>query len=321
MEHARSLPPPHAPAPSRWKRWLGRFYISGVFWYRFHHFGVRVLPEWAMGPLLCCFTAFFFLTLRRIRRAIASNLEAVLGPCGRLERERRIFRTLHQFAWCLSERYEQFGTGKRIESALEGVEHWKVLEERGGGFIVVTAHVGPWEAGAAVPGALRGRTVHLVREEEMDPAAQRFIEGLVARGDGPPLRTHFASADPLLGVRLLEALRSGDVVALQGDRPRADGGTVEAPFLGRTLAFPVGPAALARAAGVPLVPVFVFREGRLRSRVELRAPIVVRATGDRDADVTEATRRLAGEVERAVRVAPHQWFCFAPLWAGPGSRA
>jgi KDO2-lipid IV(A) lauroyltransferase len=120
----------------------------------------------------------------------------------------------------------------------------------------------------------------------------------------------------MLGVRLLDALRQGDVVALQGDRPRADGRTVEAPFLGRTLGFPVGPAALARAAGVPLVPVFVFREGRLRSRVSIRAPIEVAETRDRDADVADATRRLAAEIERAVRAAPHQWFCFAPLWRG-----
>jgi lauroyl/myristoyl acyltransferase len=77
---------------------------------------------------------------------------------------------------------------------------------------------------------------------------------------------------------------------------------------------PVGPAAIARAAGVPMVPVFIFREGRHRSKVFIRAPISVPSTDDRTADFAGSLQRIADEVEWAIRHEPHQWFCFRELW-------
>ena len=61
--------------------------------------------------------------------------------------------------------------------------------------------------------------------------------------------------------------------------PALDAGSL----FGRPMELPVGPAAIARAAGVPMVPVFIFREGRHRSRVFIRAPISVPSTDDRTA--------------------------------------
>ncbi|MCP4006491.1 MAG: lipid A biosynthesis acyltransferase, partial [bacterium] len=75
---------------------------------------------------------------------------------------------------------------------------------------------------------------------------------------------------------------------------------------------PSGPAALARAAGVALLPVFVFRRGRHRSQLVFRPPIRVAGRGD-DA-LAEAVRRIGADVEWAIRREPHQWFCFRELW-------
>ena len=91
--------PPHAPERGWVARLLGDFHVTGLFWYRFHRWAVASLPAWALAPFVGVFTAFFFVALLNIRRAIASNLVAVLGPCGWLERQWRIFRTMHAFAW------------------------------------------------------------------------------------------------------------------------------------------------------------------------------------------------------------------------------
>jgi len=37
-------------------------------------------------------------------------------------------------------------------------------------------------------------------------------------------------------------------------------------------------------------------------------------TGNRDEDVAVATRKIAEEIEWAIRERPHQWFCFKALW-------
>ena len=116
---------PHAPELGWSRRLLGRFHVTGLFWYRLHLWGVSHLPSWAVAPFVLLFTAFFFLVLLRIRRAPAANLVPVLGPCGWLERQRRIWLTLWNQAWCNTERYERLTTGRTFEIAAEGLEHWR----------------------------------------------------------------------------------------------------------------------------------------------------------------------------------------------------
>lgn len=307
--------PPHAPEEGRLTRLLGPLRVTGIFWYRIHRFGVRVLPGWALGPTILVFTGFFWVTLRRIRRAVAANLEPVLGPCGSWRRERRIFRTFHQYAWCLSERYERLSTAPAIDVQLERPERWRRVSAPGRGLILLTGHLGSWEVGSAMAAEVGHRPVHVVREEETDPRAQAFISRLLAERMGSGYHTHFAAAaDPALSMTLLEALRRGEVVALQGDRPRRGGKTLAGTLFGRRFDFPAGPLVLARSAGAPLVPVFVFRAGRLSYRVRVDEPIEVARTADREADLAAAVARVAAAIQAAVRSHPHQWFCFRRLW-------
>ncbi|HEX6904287.1 MAG TPA: lysophospholipid acyltransferase family protein [Thermoanaerobaculia bacterium] len=305
--------PPHAPETGWARRILGPLHVTGVFWFRIHCFGVRILPPWGLALVIVLFTLFFWIALRNIRAAIASNLEAVLGPCGWWERQRRIFRTFWSFAWCLSERYERLSTERAFAVEAEGLDGWRNLAASGRGFILVTAHLGSWEVGSMLPAFRDGRRVHVVREAETDPRAQQFIEKLIRARGGELYTTHFAE-DPRLGMELLDALRRGEIVALQGDRPRSGGRTQGVSLFGRPYSLPVGTVALARAAGVPLVPVFVFREGRRNYRCMLRPAIHVAQSGDRQRDLEDALGRFAADLEAAIRREPHQWFCFRRLW-------
>lgn len=306
--------PPQAPETGWARRLLGDFHVTGLFWYRLHRWAISILPEWAYRPVVACFTAFFFLTLLRIRRAIAANLEAPLGPCGFAERQRRIFRTMHQFAWCLSERYERLATEHPFEVEAEHMEHWRAVADSGRGFVMVTAHLGLYEVGSMVPAMKEARRVHLVREPEPDPRAQAFIRESVQAVESAHYTMHFQDGGPMLGVLLAEALDRGEVVAIQGDRPRAGGRTVRTTLFGRPFDVPAGPAALARTANVPMVPVFAVREGRRRFRLVFGAPIEVPRTRDRDADFAAASHAMVAAIEAAIRRAPHQWFVFRRLW-------
>lgn len=313
---ARDAPAlPHAPELGRSRRLLGRFHVTGLFWYRLHLWGVTHLPSWAVAPAVLLFTAFFFVVLRRIRRAPAANLVAVLGPCGWLERQRRIWRTLWNQAWCNTERYERLITGRTFEIAAEGLEHWRAAT--GGtkrGLVLATAHVGAWDVSSFLPSLIEARPVHVVREQEMDPAAQELIEELYRERTAGSFTLHFSRNNPALAGLLLGALRRGEIVGVQGDRPSSTGRAVETELFGRPFPLPAGPAALARAARVPLVPVFCFRQGRRRYRLVVRPPIDAAPTGDPDADRDQTIQALAREIEWAIRERPHQWFCFKNLW-------
>lgn len=303
----------HAPVLGVTHRLLGRFHVTGVFWYRFAYWAFTRLPPWTEWVSVSVFATFFFLTLGRIRGALASNLEPVIGPAGRVERLRRSYRTLWAFAWCLTERYRRLANPERFSATVEGEDHWRQVTEGTGGLLLVTAHIGPWETATHFGASNSPRRIHIVREKEIDPKAQAFIQQLLSQS-GDEYVTHFAGEDLTLALELARALRDGDVVALQGDRPRAGGRTVTVSLFGQPMPLPAGPAALARAAGVPILPVFNFRDGRFRLRTVVRAPIHVGHTADRDADVAAATQQLAAEIEWAIRHRPHQWFCFRKLW-------
>lgn len=312
---SEAAPSPHAPEVGLARRVLGRFHVTGIFWYRLHLWGVSHLPSWAIGPTILLFTSFFFVTLRRIRKALAANLVPVLGRCGWLGRQLRIWRTMWSHAWCNSERYERLSTARRFRIEAEGLPYWRAATaERARGFVLITAHVGAWDVSSFLPSMVEGRPVHVVREQEPDPEAQRFIEEVYGEGAAEHYTLHFSRDNPALGGVLLGALRRGEMVGIQGDRPVTTGRSVRVELFGHPFDLPAGPVALARAAEVPVVPVFCFREGRRRYRLVVREPIPVPATDDPRADHESALRRIAREVEWAIRQHPHQWFCFRDLW-------
>jgi KDO2-lipid IV(A) lauroyltransferase len=304
---------PHAPVRGRLARFLGPLHVTGIVWYRLHAFGARRSEPFKRVSIRIV-TALFHVALRHIRRGIAANLEVVLGPCGRLERERRLWRTFLSFAWSQTERYERLTTGLPFAVVAEERQHWERLTASGRGFLLVTGHVGNWEMASALPATEEGRDIHVVREEELDPRAQAWVAALLTGRLGTGYRTHFAHGDPLLGLALREALERGEIVALQGDRPRRGGGAVAVELFGRPFALPEGPLALARQTGVPILPAFVHREGRRRYRVAFSPPIEVEHTAERRVDLRRGARHLAAALEAAVRRTPHQWFVFRELW-------
>ncbi len=75
---------PHAPSRTLLRRMLGPLHITGIFWYR---------ALWFCTIAIHVSTWIAWLCLWNIRDAVASNLEAVLDPCGWFERQRRSWRT------------------------------------------------------------------------------------------------------------------------------------------------------------------------------------------------------------------------------------
>lgn len=307
---------PHAPVLGLSQRLLGRFHVTGVFWYQFPHWCIAHLPLWTHRGGIVVFSAGFFVVLGRIRRAIAANLDPVLGPATGVARLRRSFVTMREFARCLSERYSRLAGTPRGPSRVEGLEHWQRVRDAKCGAVLVTAHIGPWESATLEGVSDASRRIHVVREAEIDPRAQAFVRNILGRA-GNNYVAHFAGEDPRLVLELVEALRRGEIVALQGDRPRANGRNVTVTMFGQPMPLPVGPAILARAAEVPLVPIFSFLDDDYGMRAVVRPPILVARTADREADVAAAVTRIGEEIAWAIHQKPHQWFCFRRLWDRP----
>jgi lauroyl/myristoyl acyltransferase len=307
----------HAPEVSWLRRVLGPFYVTGVFWYWLPTLTPRVLPGWGFVPTSVFFGAAFTLFLHNVRRAIQYNLRPVLGPCGFWRGQLRALRTLVTFSLCFGDRYERLARAQRFRVMVEGREIWEEASRSGQGIILVTAHVGAWDAMTQLAPSGLDRALHVVREEEFDKASQEFIRRLVREQGHPNCHTHFADGDPGLGLRLRLALERGDIVALQGDRPRVGSRSVRASLFGRSLDLPVGPAVLARLTGAELLPVFCFRERHYLYRLVFRPPVHVDPRLPRGEAEQDATRALGREIEWAIRQRPHQWFALGRVWHAP----
>jgi lauroyl/myristoyl acyltransferase len=305
---------PHGPARTWGKRLSGPFHVTGVFWYRLGGVAAR-MPDWFLSVAVFVHTWFFWLLLRGIRDAVATNLEVVMGPCGWWARQRRIWRTFNDYAWCFVERYQQFIPQQKMHFEFCGASTYEKMVDTDRGFVFFTAHFGNWEMGPLTDKLPGGRKFHIVREPEMSQAAQTYVQELFEQH---PQRdqfvVHYAGAELTLGARLLMALRKGDVVGMPGDRPRAGMATIKAEMFGRPMELPPGPVALARAAGAMMVPVFVFREGRRHYRIELWDPVDVANTDDKTADIEAGVAAMSAACERAIRQRPHHWFCWKKLW-------
>ncbi len=310
----------HAPRVGFGRRLLGPLHFTGSFWYRFHVLGARVAPDWLKRLLMPCFATLFLLFLGGVRRASGRNLDLVLGECGWWRRQARAWKLVWHYSWCLTERYESLLDRFHFEFEVEGLEHWTLLNTKPSGFMIVTAHVGNWEIASRIPSGPEQRTMHLAREEEIDPAAQKYFQELLDSRGGSKLQTHFLGDGLGHGVELLHALQVGDVVALQCDRPRQSSAVVEIPFFGTSFPMPEGPAALARAAEVPILPMFAFREGRRRYRIFFKPPIFVPRTQNRAADVCKTIDVLGEHLVWAIGREPYQWHCFVDV-RDPRSRS
>lgn len=313
---------PQAPPTGVGARLLGRFQLVSAFWMR-AAFQLARMPDFATTLMLYPTILVIWATCSGIRRTLGENAEWVHGRrLGWFARQRFALRTLAQFARCFAERNEWllFARWGRFRHEFTGLENWEASGASHGAAILLTAHFGGWELGSLAPVAAAERRLHLVRERERSPQMQElFARALEAHGVRDYM-THFAG-DPRLVLELLAGLRDGDLVALQGDRPRRDGQVLEVELLGRPYSLPLGPFLLAHLTSAPLLPVFNFRTGRRSYRMRICRPIFPRGKCDRATSLRELSRRYVEELESALGEAPEQWFRLGGATRGAGQPA
>jgi predicted LPLAT superfamily acyltransferase len=93
---------------------------------------------------------------------------------------------------------------------------------------------------------------------------------------------------------------------MPGDRIFGSPRSVECNFLGATAKFPLGPFAVASQKEVPMLAVFVMKNGVKSYRI-----FVHRIQGNTR---QELCRSFAAELEKTVTQYPTQWFNFYNFW-------
>lgn len=172
------------------------------------------------------------------------------------------------------------------------------------GFMVATAHIGNWDLAGRLL-CTYGRAVHVISAPEQQTAVQQLL-----REHGRTSGLQFVSNQEAgIFVRLLMALRRGDVVAFQADRVIGHRSDTRLPFFGAPAGFPGGLFALAAAAQVQVLPCFCLLRPDQRYDIFVDTPIVA-MRGEEEV----ALRRMVHVLEQYITMAPDQWFNFYDIW-------
>ena len=253
--------------------------------------GVRLLPPWLADRLGVWLARGVFVLRPRARRAAEQNLLRLEPRLDPSQRRRMARASFEHFALTLVEflrRGHGASHGRADVVVVRGRRHLERALATGRGVILLSAHLGNWERGAAFVAA-SGASLRIVAR----PHPNRWVDGFFRRRrlrmgvetlEGRPLWTRAAGA-----------LRRGEWVALLGDR--AQGGSAPCSWA----------AALARRTGALLLPAVMVRVAPRRYAACFGAPLTPAscAAGGYRAAMRPFLRRY-----------PTQWCAFEALPSG-----
>ncbi len=261
----------------------------------------------------------------RLQAALLDNLSVAFPGPENLSKRRQIARHARHHMARLAGEWGRLGRGETerdwLESRVTLDKSVQLFDEqlaRGRGVLIVTPHLGNWEllAPKLVARGCRGAVVG--RRRLRDPGGALLEQMRAPWGfetlpqDGSPRE-------------ILRRLRDGQVIGILPDLevPRLAG--IRLPFLGKEALVMTAPAALARAARVPLLPATCVLDETAGSgpnahspyRIRFAPPIERLATDDNE----PATRAWISVFENWIREAPSQWVWYQDRWRTPPSPA
>ena len=206
---------------------------------------------------------------------------------------------------------DRFGVyaGKKYHFIAEGQEIMDEMEHKSEGLVLLSSHVGNYEIAGYF----------------LKPKSKRF-NALVYAGE---TKTVMENRQRLLSqnntklilvkedlshlFELNAAIDNGEIVSMPADRVYGSQKYVECDFFGEKAHFPMGAFALAAQKNVPVLAVFVMKEG-----MRTYHAYVHKIRCDKQLRLREQIGQLAQDyahrIEDIVRTYPTQWFNYFDFW-------
>ncbi len=290
------------------RRFSASFWLAFMFWWTEHY-----------PPFVLRTRRFFLWFAWRystvMRTGTLANARRILGSgasnedCEDLAKSviRNFYLAIYELGQCA--RLNQQQLADRIDG-VDGREHYYAGRSQAKGAILVTAHIGSFELGAA---ALIGKNeiLHVVFQRDVHPRFDRLRSRLRQQ-----LGVREASIDVgwQLWPRLRDAIEADETVVIQGDRVMPGQQGVRVPFFDGHLSVPLGPFKLAQITGAPIFPVFSIRTTIGRVRLIIEEPLTITRDEGRIDGNHPAPKKFAALLEERVRANPEQWVMVYPAW-------
>ncbi|HEU5396929.1 MAG TPA: lysophospholipid acyltransferase family protein [Verrucomicrobiae bacterium] len=234
------------------------------------------------------------------------------GPQPWWKRRWLVFKHFHSFGIALIDRVAVLaGKTKLFSFTFDGEKHLRGALAEGRGVLVLTAHLGNWEAAGQMLSRL-DVPITVTGFDKENPEVRAMINRASRE---QKFKLVPLTGSPTDAIPLVAALRRGEVVAMLGDRAYGSP-AARISFFGGIASFPIGAYVLAAIAGAPLVHVFSLREpgghyhffGFPPQRPQMPPH------DQRDAYLENCAARFAENLEGVLRRDPLQWYNFYPFW-------
>ena len=307
------------PAPSSRPAGRVRWHLHGLNTgtiFTLTRVGVTHLPRAVSYGIGRVGTWLAFHLMTRATAALIGNLRVVFPALPERELRRLARRTYRSYAIEVIDFIRSVSTDRReLASWLSPASTFPSARPTGGGFILLTGHLGNIELGAVLIRIVLNRPMAVVLVPEPDPHVNEQRRRM---RDSLGIETVEVGQAVDTALRIRRLLSENRTVAVSADRPFGRD-RVDVEFFGRRTAFLRTPALMGCLSGAPLVPAFMLRQPDGSYLGVALEPIHVPRDGDREANVQTAIQAFATALEGVVRQHPHLWYHFYPYWGSDDS--
>jgi lauroyl/myristoyl acyltransferase len=297
------------------RHWWQALAVEGVVWRRFVDWAVCNVPKWLHPALVWLGSFVFFFFAAPARKTLLQNLHIILPGSSQPTNYLRVLRIFSNFGWTLTDAALYRLRNPRFDYELAGETYLRELAGAPGA-IVLTAHMGNYDLGAALFAEKFERKLRIVRAPEPDALSGQHVDLALQQAGGGAVKVDYSGEGTSLALDLLNALRSGEIISIQGDRVIGDVAALAITLFGHKAPVPSGPFILSLVTGTPIYPLFIVRMGYRKYKIIACAPITCSHDDrTRDEAIDASMRNWAQVLEEQVRRHWDQWYAFTPVFA------
>ena len=202
------------------------------------------------------------------------------------------------------------GIDNEFTYEFDGEDNLRDIVKGGRGGILLSAHVGNWEAA----GHLLRRLDTRVNVVMYDAEHQQIKEYLQQVTGGRNLNVILIRPDMSHVYAMGEALQKNELICLHADRFLEGNKTILRTFLGEEAHFPQGPFLLSSSFKVPVSVVFAFKESPTHYHF-YGSETIERSSDESKVDFMDRLlTSFVNELEQKVKLYPEQWFNYFNFW-------
>lgn len=190
----------------------------------------------------------------------------------------------------------------------EGIEHIENMVAAGKGGILLSAHLGNWEAAGHMLKRVN-TTINIVMYDGEEQQMKNYMEQFESKRS---FNVILIKEDLSHIYEMAAALARNELICLHGDRFRPGNRTTTHSFLGKEANFPIGPFVLAAKLKAAVSFVFAFKEGNFDYHYYSFPAKVYDGRGKEGMNIM--LEEYVATLEKMIQKYPEQWFNYFDFW-------